>query len=242
MVYEIGNGGSGDCADGAGGRRLAGAGFTLAVLGIGQVPGDLRGLAGGRGSASGALDLGAAAGRRASRVGATMTGASIVVADGAVELDVRRLGSGPTVLLLPGIHTPCRSAARRIPKRAINPDNPANQCGTIRRMEFDDDPEKQIRELLERRKASQPIGEWSCGSVFTNPTGDHAARLIDTAGLKGFRIGDASVSEKHANFIINHGNATATDLERLIQHVRETVEKVHGVSLHPEVRVIGEAA
>ena len=102
--------------------------------------------------------------------------------------------------------------------------------------------EAQIRDLLERRKAAQPIGEWSCGSVFTNPPGDHAARLIDTAGLKGFRIGDASVSEKHANFIINHGKATAVDLERLIQHVQETVEKVHGVSLHPEVRIVGEAA
>jgi UDP-N-acetylmuramate dehydrogenase len=102
--------------------------------------------------------------------------------------------------------------------------------------------EAQIRELLERRKASQPIGEWSCGSVFTNPPGDHAARLIDTAGLKGFRIGDASVSQKHANFIINHGQATAADLERLIQHVQETVQRVHGVSLHPEVRVVGEAA
>jgi UDP-N-acetylmuramate dehydrogenase len=102
--------------------------------------------------------------------------------------------------------------------------------------------EAQIRELLERRKAAQPIGEWSCGSVFTNPPGDHAARLIDTAGLKGFRIGGASVSEKHANFIINHGEATAVDLERLIQHVQETVEKVHGVSLHPEVRIVGEAA
>ena len=100
----------------------------------------------------------------------------------------------------------------------------------------------QIRELLERRKAAQPIGEWSCGSVFTNPPGDHAARLIDTAGLKGFRIGDAAVSEKHANFIINHGKATAADLERLIQHVREAVEKAHGVSLHPEVRIVGEAA
>jgi UDP-N-acetylmuramate dehydrogenase len=102
--------------------------------------------------------------------------------------------------------------------------------------------DKQIRELLERRKASQPIGEWSCGSVFTNPPGDHAARLIDTAGLKGFRIGDASVSEKHANFIINHGNAKAADLERLIQHVKETVERAHGVSLHPEVRIVGEAS
>ena len=100
----------------------------------------------------------------------------------------------------------------------------------------------QIRELLERRKAAQPIGEWSCGSVFTNPPGDHAARLIDTAGLKGFRIGDAAVSEKHANFIINHGQATAADLERLIQHVQDTVEKVHRIKLHPEVRIVGEAA
>ena len=88
-----------------------------------------------------------------------------------------------------------------------------------------------MRELLERRKATQPIGEWSCGSVFTNPPGDHAARLVEASGLKGFRIGDASVSEKHANFIINHGNATAEDLERLIRHVQETVERMHGVRL-----------
>ena len=99
--------------------------------------------------------------------------------------------------------------------------------------------ESEVRALLERRRASQPIGEWSCGSVFTNPPGDHAARLIEAAGLKGFRIGGASVSEKHANFIINHGQASAADLERLIGHVRETVERVHGVQLTPEVRIVG---
>jgi len=98
----------------------------------------------------------------------------------------------------------------------------------------------EVRSLLAQRKASQPIGEWSCGSVFTNPPGDHAARLIETAGLKGFRIGDASVSRKHANFIINHGQASAHDLESLIGHVRETVARVHGVALHPEVRIVGE--
>ena len=98
----------------------------------------------------------------------------------------------------------------------------------------------EVRSLLAQRKASQPIGEWSCGSVFTNPPGDHAARLIEAAGLKGFRIGDASVSVKHANFIINHGQASAHDLESLIGHVRETVERVHGVALHPEVRIVGE--
>ncbi|HVN47027.1 MAG TPA: UDP-N-acetylmuramate dehydrogenase [Steroidobacteraceae bacterium] len=97
----------------------------------------------------------------------------------------------------------------------------------------------EVQKLLAQRKSSQPIGEWSCGSVFTNPPGDHAARLIEAAGLKGFRIGDASVSEKHANFIINHGRASAGDLERLIGHVRDTVERVHGVALHPEVRIVG---
>jgi UDP-N-acetylmuramate dehydrogenase len=97
-----------------------------------------------------------------------------------------------------------------------------------------------VRALLERRRATQPIGEWSCGSVFMNPAGDHAARLIEASGLKEFRIGDASVSDKHANFIINHGNATASDLERLIAHVQNTVEQRHGIRLMPEVRIVGD--
>jgi UDP-N-acetylmuramate dehydrogenase len=100
----------------------------------------------------------------------------------------------------------------------------------------------EVRTLLARRRASQPIGEWSCGSVFTNPPGDHAARLIEAAGLKGFRIGDASVSHKHANFIINHGRASAADLERLIEHVRAEVQHLHGIALEPEVRIVGELA
>jgi UDP-N-acetylmuramate dehydrogenase len=101
---------------------------------------------------------------------------------------------------------------------------------------------QQVRALNERRRRTQPLGEWSCGSVFTNPPGDHAARLIESAGLKGFRIGGAVVSEKHANFILNQGGATAHDLETLILHVRHTVEKLHGIKLVPEVRIIGEAA
>jgi UDP-N-acetylmuramate dehydrogenase len=99
--------------------------------------------------------------------------------------------------------------------------------------------EADVRSLLTKRKESQPIGEWSCGSVFTNPPQDHAARLIEAASLKGFRIGDASVSQKHANFIINHGEARAADIEQLIEHVQATVERVHGVRLHPEVRIVG---
>lgn len=111
------------------------------------------------------------------------------------------------------------------------------------RLSFERKPganEAEVRELLEKRKATQPIGDWSCGSVFTNPPGDHAARLIETAGLKGFAIGDAEVSQKHANFIINHGAAKAADLEKLIEHVQATVERVHGVRLVPEVRIVGE--
>jgi UDP-N-acetylmuramate dehydrogenase len=99
----------------------------------------------------------------------------------------------------------------------------------------------EVRALLARRKATQPIGEWSCGSVFTNPPGDHAARLIEAAGLKGYRVGDASVSTKHANFIINHGQARAAEIEQLIEHVQSAVERQHQVRLQPEVRILGEA-
>jgi UDP-N-acetylmuramate dehydrogenase len=120
---------------------------------------------------------------------------------------------------------------------------PANEWFLGARLRFERRPQvstEDIRLLLARRKATQPIGEWSCGSVFTNPPGDHAARLIDSAGLKGFRIGGARVSEMHANFIVNDGTATAADIERLIEHVREVVERTHGVKLTPEVRMAGE--
>jgi UDP-N-acetylmuramate dehydrogenase len=99
-----------------------------------------------------------------------------------------------------------------------------------------------LNAMLERRKNTQPLGLPSCGSVFRNPPGDHAARLIESAGLKGFHIGGAEVSEKHANFIINSGGATATDIEELIDHVRQTVMEAHGIELLHEVRIVGEAA
>ncbi len=98
-----------------------------------------------------------------------------------------------------------------------------------------------IRNMLSERAEAQPLGELSCGSVFRNPDNDHAARLIDACGLKGFAIGGAKVSEKHANFIINTGQASATDIETLIETVRQTVLQQHGVKLIPEVRMIGDA-
>jgi UDP-N-acetylmuramate dehydrogenase len=100
--------------------------------------------------------------------------------------------------------------------------------------------QEQIRELLARRNASQPTQQYSCGSVFRNPPGDHAARLIEAAGLKGASVGGARVSEKHANFIINTGTATAADLELLINRVQGRVEQAYGVRLEPEVRISGE--
>ena len=97
-----------------------------------------------------------------------------------------------------------------------------------------------LNEMLERRKSTQPLGLPSCGSVFRNPPGDHAARLIEKAGLKGHRIGGAEVSPKHANFIINVDDASATDVEELIEFVRQTVIDEHGVELVHEVRIVGE--
>ena len=102
--------------------------------------------------------------------------------------------------------------------------------------------EQQTRALLERRRETQPIGEWSCGSVFTNPPGDHAARLIEASGLKGLRVGGACVSTKHANFILNEGAATARDIETLVSRVQQEVERAQGLRLTPEFRVVGEAA
>jgi UDP-N-acetylmuramate dehydrogenase len=122
---------------------------------------------------------------------------------------------------------------------------PANEYFLGAKLRFEARPgvsDEDIRLMLARRKATQPIGEWSCGSVFTNPQGDHAARLIDTAGLKGHRIGGARVSEMHANFIVNDGNATAADIEQLIEFVQRTVAEKFGVKLNPEVRVVGERA
>jgi UDP-N-acetylmuramate dehydrogenase len=99
---------------------------------------------------------------------------------------------------------------------------------------------QRISELLDQRSATQPMGLPSCGSVFRNPPDDHAARLIDACGLKGKRIGNASISEKHANFIINHGKAAAGDIEKLIGLAQQCVLDKFGIELIPEVKVVGE--
>ncbi|MGB8339056.1 MAG: UDP-N-acetylmuramate dehydrogenase [Burkholderiales bacterium] len=97
-----------------------------------------------------------------------------------------------------------------------------------------------IKELLTKRIATQPISEPNAGSVFRNPIGDHAAHLIEACGLKGFRIGGAEVSRMHANFIVNISDATAADIEQVIDHVQAQVLAKQGVNLIREVRIIGK--
>jgi len=99
-----------------------------------------------------------------------------------------------------------------------------------------------VKALVSERREKQPLGLPSCGSVFRNPPDDYAARLIETAGLKGYSIGGATVSPKHANFIINDGSASAADIETLIQHIQTEVVAAHNVRLQPEVHIIGDAA
>lgn len=100
----------------------------------------------------------------------------------------------------------------------------------------------QIKTLLAQRGASQPTQQANAGSVFCNPPGDYAARLIESCGLKGMCIGGACVSDKHANFIINTGTASAADIEALIEKVAHTVLQIHAVELRCEVRVVGALA
>ena len=103
---------------------------------------------------------------------------------------------------------------------------------------------KTIKELIEdltnKRESKQPLEYPSAGSTFKRPTGYFAGKLIQDAGLKGYSIGGAAVSEKHSGFVINKGNATAKDITDLIKHIQDEVKKQFGVDLHPEVRIIGE--
>lgn len=97
-----------------------------------------------------------------------------------------------------------------------------------------------IQQHLERRRATQPLNLPNAGSIFKNPPGDYAGRLIEQSGLKGMTQGKAQVSEKHANFIVNLGNASAADVLMLMERVRQIVQDRFGVRLEPEVRIWGE--
>jgi UDP-N-acetylmuramate dehydrogenase len=96
------------------------------------------------------------------------------------------------------------------------------------------------KNMLQKRNAAQPIGSFNCGSVFRNPEGDYAGRLIAACGLQGYVIGDAEVSHKHANFIINRGNATAENIEQLIEHIQKEVSNKTGIVLYRECHLLGD--
>ena len=99
-------------------------------------------------------------------------------------------------------------------------------------------PQDNVRDLLHKRNSTQPIGLASCGSVFKNPKDTYAAKLIESSGLKGFCIGGACVSEKHANYIINQNNASAMDIENLIAHIQNTIKDKHNIELETEIIII----
>ncbi len=107
--------------------------------------------------------------------------------------------------------------------------------------EKSDEEDNEIKQLLQKRNDSQPIGLPSCGSVFKNPPGKHSAQLIEAAGLKGHCIGNACVSEKHANFIISNEQTHASDIEALIKFIQQSIKQKFDVSLETEVRIVGEA-
>lgn len=98
---------------------------------------------------------------------------------------------------------------------------------------------QRMNEYLQYRRKTQPLTQPNMGSVFSNPPGDFAGRLIEAAGLKGHRVGGAQVSTMHANFIVNAGGATSDDVVRLMREICDTVQKKFGVALHPEVRFLG---
>ena len=106
-------------------------------------------------------------------------------------------------------------------------------------------PEKVVEkmgEFLKKRKETQPLDAPSAGSVFKNPPGDYAGRLIEKAGLKGRKIGGAMVSKKHANYILNKGNATAKDILSLMELVHVEVKRTSGIDLEPEIKIVGKQA
>ncbi len=110
----------------------------------------------------------------------------------------------------------------------------------LRKAESSERPVRLVAEIIRDRENKHPLEYPSAGSVFKNPEGHASWKLINDAGLRGFQIGGAKISEKHTNFIINTGSATSSDIYRLIRHVQEEVEKKFGVHLEPEVRMLGE--
>jgi UDP-N-acetylmuramate dehydrogenase len=168
-------------------------------------------------------------------------GGALAMNAGAFGREIWMLVESVELLRRDGVSRQCAGSEFSISYRHV--EVPAGYWFISAVLHFTDDPnedaDNEIPTLLAKRSASQPTGQASCGSVFKNPAGDFAGRLIESAGLKGLRVGGCFVSNKHANFIINDQDASASDLESLIVNVQRTVAKIFGVTLEPEVRIVG---
>ena len=212
-----------DCGRVDKGRVVLGAGLKLMVLQNRSVREGWTGLecfAGIPGTVGGAVRMNA--GSRLGEVVDQLCWVEVVQSSGEVErLPAAQLGMGYRTSDLPPGAVVIRAAM------SLTDEDPAVH-------------QQRVRTFLDRRKATQPLDLPSCGSTFRNPEGDHAGRLIEAAGLKGFQIGAAQVSTKHANFVVNRGGATATDIRAVIETVQRRVQEQFGVALHPEVHFVGD--
>ena len=228
-------------------------GFRGTVISTRQVLGDLEVLGRGRvraGAGVGCAKL-ARFGARHDLVGGEFLAGIPGTVGGALAMNAGAWG-GETWPRVEAVETVDRAGALRerppedfrVGYRSV--EGPADEWFVAARFVFDSGDgaggRERIRELLESRARTQPTGTRSCGSVFSNPPGDHAARLIEAAGLKGACAGGVQVSEKHANFIVNRGDGTAADVETLIERIRAEVERSAGIRLECEVRIVGEPA
>lgn len=155
------------------------------------------------------------------------------VVDGLVEVEIATIDGGVATLPVDALRMAYRTC--HLPEGAV--------VATATFRLTDADPAQSraaVQHHLERRRQTQPIDQPSCGSTFRNPEGEHAGRLIEAAGLKGFTIGGAMVSPKHANFMVNTGSASATDIRRLIEHVQNEVRQRFAVELVREVHYAGD--
>lgn len=204
------------------GLAVVGAGLRLvALLARAARAGwaGLEGLAGIPGTVGGAVRMNA--GTSLGELGDRLAWVEVVTADGEVRrLTARELDLGYRRCVLPDGALVTRAALR------VEGDAAASQ--------------EAMSAFLARRKATQPLDQPSCGSTFRNPPGDAAGRLVEAAGLKGLTVGGARVSDKHANFLVNTGGATARDLAELVAQVQARVWAHAGVWLHPEVAVVGD--
>ncbi len=169
-------------------------------------------------------------------------GGALKMNAGAFGGETWDLVAGVEMLAVGGSTRQYSAEAFSVSYRAVNVGDKGFFLSAILQLNADSTAGSQnkVKKLLAQRAATQPINQATCGSVFKNPSNDHAARLIELSGLKGYTVGGAQVSQKHANFIVNTGNASALDIENLIEFVQEKVYQLQGIKLQTEVCIIGD--